>query len=153
MGASDTVSLMKESQQYIAANQIDVDEVDDITAELMNEMDTLEEVNNLIAEHGSTGLEEDEVMDEVDQWLDGESEEEEEDEEVDVDLPEPQVAVGAGAAAMPAVPTTQLPAVEQVAAAPARSPARVAVAVGAGGATASAPADDDEAELAAFFND
>lgn len=146
MSAAHTVELMKQTSTYIKANQPNVEEVEDVTSDLAEAMEDLDEVNNLIAEHGSTELEDEDVMDELENLLEGESEEEEED--VDVDLPEPKIATGSHAPELPAAPTTELPAVAQPAAA-APAPARVPVAVGTGG---SSGGGDDEAELAAWFS-
>jgi len=143
--ASDTVELMKQSAQYIKANQPNVEEVEEVTADLTEQMDDLNEVNELIAEHGDTGLDEEEMMGELDELT------ESEDEVEDVELPEPTLTTGERQADLPVVPTSELPSVAQPQA-DKRAPSRIAVPVGVGGGTTKDTSNvDDEAELAAWF--
>jgi hypothetical protein len=136
---------MKQSAQYIKANQPNVEEVEEVTADLTEQMDDLNEVNELIAEHGDTGLDEEEMMGELDELT------ESEDEVEDVELPEPTLTTGERQADLPVVPTSELPSVAQPQA-DKRAPSRIAVPVGVGGGTTKDTSNvDDEAELAAWF--
>jgi len=142
MGAADTVALMKSSAAYIKANQPNVEEVEDVTSDLAEGVEDLDEVNNLIGEHANLGMDEDDMMGELEDMLDAESEED----EIDVELPTPSAAVST-ATELPDAPTADLPAVaEPTAAKTAAAPKRVPIAVGASSTT-----NDDEAELEAWF--
>ena len=148
MGAADTVALMKQSATYIKANQPNVEEVEDVTSDLAEGVEDLDEVNNLIGEHANMGMDEDDMMGELDEMLEGESEED----EVDVELPTPSAATATAThTELPDAPTAELPAVANPAVAQSTTPKRVPIAVGAASGPASTAVDDDEAELAAWF--
>lgn len=138
IGAKETVERMRETQAFVSRNQPKVEDVENIKDALDDNMDELEGVNEIFAEHSDIGVDDDEMLAELDDLEDAFDED-----EIDVELPDANLPAELGESALPDAPNAALPAVAtaSASAAAAAPAARQPVAV----------EDDDEAALRAAF--
>jgi len=137
IGAKETVARMRETQAFVSRNQPSVEEVENIKDALDDNMDELEGVNEIFAEHSDIGVDDDEMLAELDDL----EEEFEDEDEINAELPEANLPADMGET-LPDAPNADLPAVASASGAAAAPAARQRVAVAE---------DEDEAALRAAF--